>query len=638
MGSGDLAGSNDYQHRLVDHLPSMLAYWDADLRCRFANQAYRRWFGVDPAALVGTSLRDLLGPELFALNEPHVRAVLRGEEQLFERSVPGPGGVVRESLANYVPDIAGGQVVGFLVQVTDVTHLKTTQAALKKAEEYLREVFALTHEGILVADGEGRYIDVNESCCAMLGYERSEILGKTFEALLAPSELERLPGARAELRAGGRHMEEWLLRRQDGSFVPVEVRAKTLSDGRRVGFLLDVTDHKRLLAAERATARELEEKVAERTDALKRAATDLQVSEARLRGIFDSANEGIVTTDENQTIVEANAAAARMFRCEVGTMLGAPLERFIPQRHRAAHAKKVRDFGASLLAARPMGVREVSALRADGEEFPIEASISHVTVGNHKLFTVIHSDVTPRMQMLTALRSAHDELQQLVTAMDTVQEDERRRIAREIHDDLQQTLAAIKMNVAALAEARLQLRPGDRALLSEIAGLADTAMDSTRRIIGDLRPMMIDELGFVPALEALAKQTSQRHGIECRVNVSAVDDPVVQCAPSIATCLFRVTQEALNNVVRHAHATRVDITLAATAEHRIVLRVRDDGVGLVDDGRRKSGSFGLLGMRERVRALGGAVDVSGSPGSGTTVEVELPLPCVDPTRPERSQD
>ena len=124
--------------RLVDHVPSMLAYWGSDLRCRFANRAYSTWFGVDPESLPGTSIRDLLGPQLFALNEPHIRAALRGEEQLFERIVPGPGGVKRHSLAHYIPDLVDGQVVGFMVQVTEVTRLKETEAALR-AEAAQRE-------------------------------------------------------------------------------------------------------------------------------------------------------------------------------------------------------------------------------------------------------------------------------------------------------------------------------------------------------------------------------------------------------------------------------------------------------------------------------------------------------------------
>lgn len=124
--------------RLADRIPSMLAYWDSDLRCRFANRAYERWFGVDPDALIGTSIKDLLGPTLFALNKAHIDAALQGQPQTFERVVPGHDGVQRHSLAHYIPDIVDGEVKGFMVEVTEVTQLKHTELALR-AEIAARE-------------------------------------------------------------------------------------------------------------------------------------------------------------------------------------------------------------------------------------------------------------------------------------------------------------------------------------------------------------------------------------------------------------------------------------------------------------------------------------------------------------------
>lgn len=124
--------------RLADRIPSMLAYWDRDLRCRFANRAYERWFGVDADALIGTSIKDLLGPTLFALNKVHIDAVLAGQPQTFERLVPGHDGIQRHSLANYIPDVVDGEVKGFMVEVTEVTKLKNTEMALR-AEIAARE-------------------------------------------------------------------------------------------------------------------------------------------------------------------------------------------------------------------------------------------------------------------------------------------------------------------------------------------------------------------------------------------------------------------------------------------------------------------------------------------------------------------
>jgi PAS domain S-box-containing protein len=150
--SGERLNSR-YLRLLVENVPSMLAYWDGDLKCRFANRAYETWFGADPDALLGTSIRDLLGPTLFAMNEPHIRAVLRGEPQIFERMVPGPDDTQRFSLARYIPHCVGGEVLGFIVQVTEITRLKEAEAALQHEktlrqhiEQHARELGALLHE------------------------------------------------------------------------------------------------------------------------------------------------------------------------------------------------------------------------------------------------------------------------------------------------------------------------------------------------------------------------------------------------------------------------------------------------------------------------------------------------------------
>jgi len=142
-----------YLQLLVENVPSMLAYWDSDLNCRFANRAYETWFGADPDALIGTSIRDLLGPALFALNEPHIRSALRGVPQTFERLVPGPDGVQRGSLAHYIPHCVGDQVPGFMVQVTEITRQKQAEAALQHektlrqhTEQHASELGALLRE------------------------------------------------------------------------------------------------------------------------------------------------------------------------------------------------------------------------------------------------------------------------------------------------------------------------------------------------------------------------------------------------------------------------------------------------------------------------------------------------------------
>jgi diguanylate cyclase (GGDEF)-like protein/PAS domain S-box-containing protein len=415
MSDGLAPDTIRYQHLLMERLPAILAYWDTDLRCRFANHSYKHWFGVSTVDLVGTSLGDLLGPELLALNEPHIKAALQGHEQTFERDLTGPDGTSRQSLVTYLPDVVDGTVVGFLVNVTDVTSIKVAQASLQRSEEYLRALFALAAEGVVVTDTDGRYVDVNQACCDMLGYTRDDILGKSFDDLLCTSELPRLPEARAQLHAGHRHVEEWMLRRKDGSTLPVEVRAKFLPDGRRVGFLRDITEHKRALDAEHELAAQLDRRVKARTAELELAGFALRRGKARLRGIFDSAKDAILSLDESQRIVEANPAAAQMLRLPIEELIGSPLDRFIPERSRARHRREVETFGDETLSARHMAsTRNVTGLRANGEEFPIDASISHVNIDSQRTYTAILRDTTERQIAEMALRDSEASLRRLL--------------------------------------------------------------------------------------------------------------------------------------------------------------------------------------------------------------------------------
>ncbi|MFZ2651415.1 MAG: PAS domain-containing sensor histidine kinase [Burkholderiaceae bacterium] len=358
---------------------------------------------------------------------------------------------------------------------------------------------------------------------------------------------------------------------------------------------------------------------------LEQASRALELSEARLRGIFESANDAIITADESQTVVMANPAAGAMFRCPLESMLGAPLERFIAQRHREAHRHYVQVFGESEVNARPMA-RKANAfgLRSDGVEFPIDAAISQLKVGGQRLYTVMLRDVTELKRTQSALLNSYAGLQRLFLALDRAQENERKRIALELHDDLQQTLAAISINVAALgdrAHAGTALAP----ILAELNDLAASAIESTRRIVSALRPQILEDLGLVAALEVLARQFGQRNAINCEFEAQGDAGPQLLAAPALATSLYRVAQEALNNVAKHAHASQVRILLASAADGRVVLSISDNGIGMSASDRHKPDSFGLAGMHERVHALGGELRVDSSPGSGTVVEVHVAL-------------
>lgn len=213
------------------------------------------------------------------------------------------------------------------------------------------------------------------------------------------------------------------------------------------------------------------------------------------------------------------------------------------------------------------------------------------------------------------------ELQRLISARDRAQEDERRRIARELHDDLQQSLAAIRIDAGALAELLPDASRPVSALLARVDQLAAAALVSVRRIVNDLRPELLEDLGLSTALQVLTRQFSERTLIVSRLEAQAEATQTLESAPLMETSLFRIVRESLDNVAEHAQARHVDVRLDLDARDAVRLSTRDDGCGMPEDDPRKPLSFGLLGMRERVQALGGTFRIDSAPGAGTTVTV-----------------
>jgi len=224
-------------------------------------------------------------------------------------------------------------------------------------------------------------------------------------------------------------------------------------------------------------------------------------------------------------------------------------------------------------------------------------------------------DVTDRMREREMLRALADRLQ-------VVREEEKARIARDLHDDLGQLLTAAKMDLrrlerhlAAGVDSRTQV-----AALAETIGLLDQMVVSVRRIAADLRPAALDKLGLATALEQEARQMRERVGVGCTVEVSG---PLPELPFEIATTLYRVAQESLTNVARHAHARQVLVRLGA-GDGAVALAIEDDGRG-IDDVHRAAG-LGLLGMRERATMLGGSLAVARRAEGGTRVSCTIPLP------------
>lgn len=337
------------------------------------------------------------------------------------------------------------------------------------------------------------------------------------------------------------------------------------------------------------------------------------VAAARLAGLLDSAMDAIVSVDDAQRIVLYNRAAEKLFGWPAARVRGQPLDMLLPERFRGLHDQQVRRFGATGVTTRRMGGSMVlHAQRADGEEFPIDASISQLDTPDGKLYTVIVRDVTERLR-------AQAELAAFAAESAGVREQEKSRIARELHDELAQSLTALKMDAIWLRD-RLAGQHEAQARLTGMLAMLDASVAATRRIAADLRPLVLDDLGLVPAIEWLAQNFTQRTGVPCRLDA----DEAIELQEPYATGVFRILQESLANVAKHARASEVQVRLAREGD-ALVLDVRDDGVGFRPAGPRPPQSLGLAGLRERAQLMHGELRVASTPGQGTHVTARIPV-------------
>lgn len=341
----------------------------------------------------------------------------------------------------------------------------------------------------------------------------------------------------------------------------------------------------------------------------------LKESQNRLESIVQSAMDAVIAIDDDQRIVVFNAAAEKMFGCHEQDAIGTSIDRFIPERFRTAHRVHIRQFGQSEVANRAVGGTTVLlALRANGEEFPIETSISRTLAGREKIFTVMIRDVTERRRAEEALASVS---RRLIRA----QEEERTWIARELHDDFNQRVALLALNLETLKQ---ELPSSNGKVIRRI----EEASKQTSELASDIQALShrlhsskLELQGLVGACHSFCKELSCRQNIEVAFHSQDLPKNLPQ---QIALCLFRVLQEALHNAIKHSGARRFDVSLNGTPSE-ILLAVRDSGVGFDPEKAISGHGLGLISMKERLKLVDGQLSINSKPQVGTTIHARVPL-------------
>lgn len=633
--------SRDRYAQLYEEAPVSYFSLNRDGVITRANVAASNLLARDKQHLLNRRFEQFIAPEaqgrfrrfLDAVFDSGARQVL--EAPLFQRDGQREGGVTAGLVRIEANLDAGSASVRMLV--TDLGDELARESALRRAFVILDTI----REGVMVTDSGNRIISVNPAFTAITGYLAEEAIGRDPSFLGAGTHPPQFyVGMWDSLRRDGNWYGELVNRRKNGerfveSLSITPMRAQDGATTHFVGVFSDITERKLAEASLRELHRELDQRVVDRTAELLRANQHLQqevhqreLAQQALRdaerffhATIDSLSDRVLVLDQDGSLVHANQACMQFAGHAEGEL---PYLKFCE-----TDPRWQRGAGYELAA----GIRSVIAGQADAYALEYEfvtwtgahwslAKVSRFRGEGPLRVVVAHTDITERKLMDGALRQSHAQLRQLALHLETVKEDERKRISRDIHDELGQNLLALRIDISMLSARTQNSHPRLHGRVAAVLDNIDTTIKSVRGIMNELRPMALD-LGLQAAIEWQVGDFRKRSGIACQLQIR--DEALFAAIGSqVEIALFRIVQEALSNVMRHAHASAVELEFHSDAR-AVYVSISDNGVGITAQQQRKKQCFGLIGIRERVRALDGQVEI-GAPPSGTGCRLWLQVP------------
>lgn len=557
------------------------------------------------------------------------------EAQLFEGEA---GGMVRIE-ANLDAASATARML-----VTDLGDEHARESALRRAFVILDSI----REGVLVTDSANRIISVNPAFTTITGYQAEEAIGRDPSFLGGGTHLPQFYEAMwRSLHQDGNWYGELVNRRKNGerfveSLSITPMRSQDGAISHFVGVFSDITERKLAEADLRELHRELDQRVVDRTAELLRANQHLQLevhqreraqealrdAERFFHATIDSLTDRVLVLDRAGSIVHANQACLAF----VG-QIPRPLSYLEfcetdPRWQRSSGRELAAGIRAVIAGTADTFVLEYEFATRSGPRWS-QARTSRFLGEGPLRVVVAHTDITERKLMDGALRQSHAQLRQLALHLETAKEDERKRISRDIHDELGQNLLALRIDISMLSARTEGSHPRLHRRVGAVLSNVDTTIKSVRGIMNELRPMALD-LGLQAAIEWQVGDFRKRSGVACRLLIR--DEALFSTIGSqVEIVLFRIVQEALSNVMRHAQASQVEIELSSDA-CAVYLAISDNGVGITPQQQRKKQCFGLIGIAERVTALGGQFEV-GVPASGAGCRLLLQIPLQGTGRP-----
>ena len=504
-----------------------------------------------------------------------------------------------------VTNSAGTQLVKEIVELKKkIAELENRDAEQKRiedvlldSEERLKILFEYAPDAYYFSDTKGRFVDGNRAAEVLIGYEREELIGKSFlrERLLAKDQVRRAAVLLAKNALGkATGPDELVLLRKDGKRVVVEIRTFPVKIKKKrcvLGIARDITERKRSEEA-------------------------LKESERQYRALFEQANDAIFHIDLDGFHIMANRRATEMLGYSLEELKKISINDIVTPSEWTQSQHKFNGVLSGVIYS----PYERIFRKKDGTEFPVEINVAPICdlKGNPLFIQSIVRDITERKKVDDALRKSREELRKLNAFLHSTQEEERALFAHEMHDEIGQGLTALKMDLTRLRKNLSSEEGGNSSLLSSIEAQTTEMIHAVRRMYTEMRPSLLDELGLIASLEWQLEEFQKRTGITCVFQSAAAD---ITLEKDQLTTVFRISQELLSRIAWDGKATHVKMNVRKIGND-CRLEVEDDAA---PDEYDDTLSSALIGIKERVEYLGGVFHIEGDKGKNTVVSLRIPL-------------
>jgi PAS domain S-box-containing protein len=482
---------------------------------------------------------------------------------------------------------------GLTIFFRDITTQIKDDEQKKELQLRFESIFNSTHDAIVLADNALHLVQCNPAASEILGYSPEELTTMgIIDIVMDDQQAFVLEVLWPEFQQKKKLEGSVLLKRKDAQGIFCQFKATAhILPGLHLAVFTDVTSQKK-------------------------AETDLLESEEKYRYLFENNPMPMWLVDSDSLrFIDVNEASVRHYGYSKHEFMNLRITDIVLAEERNPNETIYQPYKAGDLYK---GIRQHRL--KDGNQITVEKISHSVTLAGHNAKLVLIKDITEQIKVEENLRLSNQQLKELTEYLHEVREKERTRIAREIHDELGQQLTGLKMDAAWISKNASRYDKPLQDKINEMMLLTDETISIIRRIAADLRPGILDDFGLVAALEWQSKEFEKRAGIHCTFT-SAADD--LEVSADLSTNLFRIYQEALTNVARHAQATAISASIEKKNQ-QLILKIQDNGNGF-NINKITTSSFGLIGMKERARIINAQLKISSEIGKGTTIFIEAPI-------------